>query len=893
MAEKAEEAGINSAEVELPTKEGMEAEAPPPYNPPEQTGADAQFQMFMDPMFAELESRVKEHERILDKINDDMKREQEIERKAKEQAHLPGPLKGSGQELTDVMKKVEEMIVYEIDENEEDEENKEEEKPFSFMEQWIENRRKRAMGEEPVEEDEKPEEPKKPQKDRKRMQIRKLDDHGNAAVTSHSLAAYVSCLQGDHLKRFTSKITADCQLWLAKMFRFDEASVFYHEESRDGLVRICRLALYQKYPKYITEGFEALYSRPPVIYISSAAQPGLSNYLCLQLGLPMSSICSVPCNTLFGSNTKMDTEILEKLIQDDIAAAKTPVALIAYAGTPNAGHVDDLEKIKELCKKNNIWMHVDGDNLATLSLIRPPGNIQNARFGDSFTICMGKWLGIPAMPYSTLFKVADPALVHAASLMTFNPYLKLTCLPLWVVLQSLGIENIEQRITHSCDLADFLFNELSKIKTIKQFSREEKKKDDRAVRSISDLISKAISALLVFEMVTPTVVFRYTEDTRESKNVAVAPYAVGTTMDVEDDDDEEVIKKKTYYNSLNIWLGETLQTENPYVEITMVELEREGVCMKFAPLESAQLIGTQKEHLEGFIACLCNQIAILDATTLNYEKFRLITAEQENLKLVEVGNWAGLGAVQYIPSAYVKEGLDLSDEIAKKEVNNLNIELVHKLKDTDSAFSLGYADNEIACVKFGLITDETDVHELIGMVQETGKQVEEASKYFESMSELVRKGIEEANKDLQVENEHKLMQEGVLRQIPMIGSMMNWFSPPPKDAVRGRTFNLVSGTIASTEETYKYKMQIQTEGGSRSRSRQTSGTGSVTSMSSMSSPRSPAADGHPGTKTAGDIKAGLVNSSHEGDLGESHDSLPSPNGNLRLELDSQEHEAKA
>jgi hypothetical protein len=45
MAEKAEEAGINSAEVELPTKEGMEAEAPPPYNPPAQTGADAQFQV--------------------------------------------------------------------------------------------------------------------------------------------------------------------------------------------------------------------------------------------------------------------------------------------------------------------------------------------------------------------------------------------------------------------------------------------------------------------------------------------------------------------------------------------------------------------------------------------------------------------------------------------------------------------------------------------------------------------------------------------------------------------------------------------------------------------------------------------------------------------------------
>lgn len=308
MAEKqAVEGESQVAEVSLPPKAGMDGEAPPPYIPVAQGTPEAGFQMFMDPMFAELEARVKEHERILDKINEDMKMEREMERKKKEQAHLPGPLKGSGQELSEVMKKVEEMIIYEIDEDEkqDEEDNKEEESPFSFMETWIEARRKKTLGQEPNEE-EKPEvEQKKPEKEKKRMQIRKLDAHGNAAVTSHSLAAYVSCLPNEHLKRFTAKITADCQLWLSKMFRFDEGSVFYHDEPRDGLVRICRLALYQKYPKYVTEGFEALYSRPPVLYLSSAAPPGLSNYLCLQLGLPMSSICSVPCNTLFGSNTKM------------------------------------------------------------------------------------------------------------------------------------------------------------------------------------------------------------------------------------------------------------------------------------------------------------------------------------------------------------------------------------------------------------------------------------------------------------------------------------------------------------------------------------------------------------------------------------------------------------
>lgn len=41
--------------------------------------------------------------------------------------------------------------------------------------------------------------------------------------------------------------------------------------------------MYKKYPKYPTEGFEALYSRPPVIYVSASSKPGVSNYLCLQV----------------------------------------------------------------------------------------------------------------------------------------------------------------------------------------------------------------------------------------------------------------------------------------------------------------------------------------------------------------------------------------------------------------------------------------------------------------------------------------------------------------------------------------------------------------------------------------------------------------------------------
>ena len=31
-----------------------------------------------------------------------------------------------------------------------------------------------------------------------------------------------------------------------------------------------------------------------------------------------------------------------------------------FIGTPTVGHVDDLEKLKDLCKNHNIWLHVEG-----------------------------------------------------------------------------------------------------------------------------------------------------------------------------------------------------------------------------------------------------------------------------------------------------------------------------------------------------------------------------------------------------------------------------------------------------------------------------------------------------------------------------------------------------
>ena len=147
----------------------------------------------------------------------------------------------------------------------------------------------------------------------------------------------------------------------------------------------------------------------------------------------------------------------------------------------------------------------------------------------------------------------------------------------------------------------------------------------------------------------------------------------------------------------------------------------------------------------------------------------------------------------------------------------------------------------MSCIKFGMLADEHDLADLVRLVAQRGKELEESSKacsistmlltvvklyakhsivhfkYLESLAEMVRKGIEAANDDLRKENEEKLMQEvtnnsvcfcimqcayaclcvlqGFARQLPMVGSLLNWWSPLPNDNahLKGRSFDLKTG----------------------------------------------------------------------------------------------------
>lgn len=73
------------------------------------------------------------------------------------------------------------------------------------------------------------------------------------------------------------------------------------------------------------------------------------------LGLGIKNLRTIKCEV----NGMMIVEDLEAQIISDLEKGHKPFFVNATAGTTILGAMDDIEKVGEICRKYNIWLHVD------------------------------------------------------------------------------------------------------------------------------------------------------------------------------------------------------------------------------------------------------------------------------------------------------------------------------------------------------------------------------------------------------------------------------------------------------------------------------------------------------------------------------------------------------
>ncbi len=167
---------------------------------------------------------------------------------------------------------------------------------------------------------------------------------------------------------------------------------------------------------------------------------------------------------------KMVKEAVDNLSEID---RKRLFAVVATAGTTNAGIIDDLQGISQICSEEDLWLHVDaaygGGALAAPSVKHRFAGIENA---DSITIDPHKWLFSPYDCGAVIYRdmeLAEKAHSQKGPYLSifkdegaygFNPadyQIQLTRrvrgLPLWFSLAMHGTKRYQQAIERGLELA--------------------------------------------------------------------------------------------------------------------------------------------------------------------------------------------------------------------------------------------------------------------------------------------------------------------------------------------------------------------------------------------------------------------------------------------------------
>jgi aromatic-L-amino-acid decarboxylase len=205
------------------------------------------------------------------------------------------------------------------------------------------------------------------------------------------------------------------------------------------------------------------------VYCSEQTHSSIDKAVIL-LGLGQKSIVKIPTNARF----EMDAEALREAVRDDLSAGNLPLAVVATVGTTSTTSIDPVDRIADICRRNNIFLHVDAayaGSAAVVPELQP--YFKGWERADSIVTNPHKWLFTP-FDLSVLYVKDLDLLKQTFSLVA--EYLKVAetvmnqmdygiqlgrrfrSLKLWFVMRYFGQQGLIERIREHCRLARLFAN---------------------------------------------------------------------------------------------------------------------------------------------------------------------------------------------------------------------------------------------------------------------------------------------------------------------------------------------------------------------------------------------------------------------------------------------------
>jgi aromatic-L-amino-acid decarboxylase len=168
---------------------------------------------------------------------------------------------------------------------------------------------------------------------------------------------------------------------------------------------------------------------------------------------------------------RMRVDLLERAMAEDRARGMLPLCVVATVGTTSTTSIDPVGEIAEVCRSENLWLHVDGAYGGIAAVVPELQSLlDGVHLADSLVVNPHKWLFTPID--CSAFYTRQPAVLKRAftlvpeylvtreqdavvNLMDYGPQLgrRFRALKLWMVIRAFGAEGLAERIRYHVALA--------------------------------------------------------------------------------------------------------------------------------------------------------------------------------------------------------------------------------------------------------------------------------------------------------------------------------------------------------------------------------------------------------------------------------------------------------